>query len=185
MNARIVYPPDTTSVVDSPEKRSTVPWLWRIAVIAFVVIAVIVALQFWSRQPSFRRFISQPLPDGSRYTFLYPAHLKVVNENGKGASPNVTHNANVTNRVTDDPIIDRFRRWVGLAAPSPAELVTVVVFPVKGGKVRDSRSSEEFARGIERRRNEYLVDARTGCQFSLYFSCPIRARRALNPKRPK
>src|SRR5688500_19227508 len=94
--------------MDSSENRPALrPFLRRIALFAFIIAAVLAAFQLWTRPPSFRRFVSQPLPDGSRYTFLYPAHLKNVNENGKGASSNITHNVNVTNRTREDPMVDR------------------------------------------------------------------------------
>ena len=64
------------------------------AVATMVGIAALVVLLFavlvwqpWALR--YRRFVSKPLPDGTRYTFLYPAYLQNLQENGKGASPEV------------------------------------------------------------------------------------------------
>lgn len=156
-----------------PEKRRS-GVVWPIAAAVLLVLILVAGSRAGSS--AYRRFVSQPLPDGSRYTFLYPAHLQNVEENGKGASPGVTHTVNVHTRNQNEPVWVPLQRRLGFSSPSPAEFVTVLVMPVKAAaKVQDSRRQEEWVRGGERRRNEYLTDARTRTKLFLFYSCPKEA----------
>lgn len=150
------------------------PLLWTAAGLILLV-AVLLAVLYSGAWPlRYRRFVSQPLPDGTRYTFLYPAHLQNIQENGKGASPEVTQSATVWTMNQSESQWDLLRRQWGFPVMSPAESVSVVVIPLKK-KVKDSRRSERWTRGGQLRHNEHIIDARTCTQFSLYHSCPQAA----------
>jgi hypothetical protein len=140
------------------------------ALIATLLVGLAVLLLV-SWPPRYRRFISQPLPDGTRYTFLYPSHLQNLRENGPGASPNVTSSVAVSTQNQSLSQWDLLRRRLGLPVTSPAESVHVVVIPLKK-RVQNSRTSGRWTKGDIRRHNEHITDARTRTQFSLYHNCP-------------
>ena len=121
----------------------------------------------------FRRFTSKPLPDGSRYTFLYPDYLKDVVE-GPGGSPEVIAGAAVYNRGGEHPEDVNRTPWGGLwrkTGFSKAERVTVVVIPLKAAHSHEARTYEEWTRGWERRHNDYLEEAHAKYKLQLYYSC--------------
>ena len=156
--------------------RTSWRWIISLAAIMFVAAIVVSIVTYNYRPPQFRRFVSQPLSDGTRYTFLYPAHLDRVTEGG-GGSPDVTHSVTVSKKDrSNEAARDWIRTRLSLAVPPDAETVTVVVVPQKTRHVADSRSDERWARGGELRHNEYLVDSRTRTQYSLYHSCPDTAK---------
>ncbi len=154
-------------------RSSAVGTVAGIAALIVVLFAVLV-WQPWALR--YKRFVSRPLPDGTRYTFLYPAHLQNTQENGKGASPNVIRSVTVwTMNRTPPTLWDELLRRLGFAVSSPAEDVSVVVFPVLPRPTRDRRTDERWERMGHLRHNLYLVDARTGLQFSLYHDGPSEA----------
>jgi hypothetical protein len=161
--------------VKSKKDRSRIGLL-AVSVTALIVILVIglaaVLLSPWSR---YRRFVSQPLPDGTRYTFLYPAHLQNVQENGTGASPEAIASASVWTMNQSVTEWDRLRGRLGIPAASPAEGIFIIVMPLGRDRVRDRRSSERWSRGGEMRHNEHIFDARTKTQFNLIHRCPQSA----------
>lgn len=65
----------------SPSK-SGASRLWFL--LAASVLLVLVAGAFWAKryvaEPSYNRFVSRPLPDGSRYTFRYPSWIDSPSE---------------------------------------------------------------------------------------------------------
>ena len=143
--------------------------------IAALVVLLFAVLVWQPWAPRYRRFVSQPLPDGTRYTFLYPAHLQNLQENGKGASPEVAACVNVWTMNQTESGWSQFLSRLGFSVPSPAESVTVVVIPLKTHNVRDGRRTDRWSRFGGLRRNEHIIDARTRTQFSLLHSCPQRA----------
>jgi hypothetical protein len=147
----------------------TSAWFAAGLILLIVVLFTALVMRPWSTR--YKRFVSQPLPDGSRYTFLYPAHLRDIQENGAGASPEVSHSVNVYNMNLTRSGWSRLLRRCGFSVLSPQEAVTVVVIPLKTKRVRERRWSAEWARGGRLRHNEYLVDARTKAQFDLYHDC--------------
>ena len=160
--------------------------LRTILLAAFIIVAMIIAalLTYNSRPPQFRRFVSQPLPDGTRYTFLYPAHLDRVNEGG-GGSPEVTHSVNVTKGSWKNEVArDWARTRLGLNLPPDREIVTAVVIPINSTKVADSRSDARGSDGDRLWHNEFLVDARTKTKFALYHHCPKLAKAQFEASNP-
>jgi hypothetical protein len=151
-----------------PFAASTAGFIALVAVLLAALIA-----QPWA--PRYRLFVSKPLPDGSRYTFLYPAHLQNMQENGKGASPEVTAGVTVWTMNQSDSTWSQFLSRMGFSVPSPRESIGVVVIPLKTRNVRDGRRTDRWNRFGGLRRNEYLTDARTRTQFILYHSCPASA----------
>ena len=84
------------------------------------------------RNSQFKRFTSKPLPDGSRFTFLYPAYLKNIVE-GPGGSPGVIHSASIYDRGGEQPGDVNRTPWGSLARQigfTHAESVTAVRFPL-------------------------------------------------------
>jgi hypothetical protein len=63
---------------------------------------------------------------------------------------------------------------MGRPVAEPMESISVLVIPQKQ-KTADSRHSEQWERGLMRRHNEYLMDARTQTRFLLFYSCPHQA----------
>jgi hypothetical protein len=156
-----------------PLRSSAIGTLAGIAALVVLLFTVLV-WQPWALR--YKRFVSRPLPGGTRYTFLYPAHLQNLQENGKGASPEVIASATVwTMNRTAPTLWDELQRRLGFSVPSPAESVSVVVFPVHPRPLRDRRTDARWERMDDRRHNLYLVDARTGLQFSLYHDAPSEA----------
>lgn len=150
-----------------------VKWfLWLSGICCLLVFWLLLSAQ--SGPSPYRRFTSQPLPDGSRYTFLYPAYLKDVQENGQGASAGVTQNVSIYNRQVNYSSWERLHRWLGRPVAEPMESVSVLVVPQKQSVI-ENRQSEGWERGLVRRHNEYLTDSRTRAQFLLMYSCPRNA----------
>lgn len=163
---------------------------WRLrsiilAAIALVAVILVAVVTFRSGQPSFHRFVSQPLSDGTRYTFLYPAHLEDVVE-GKGGSPNVTNSVTIykKHRRKRPSVWQLMGTWLRLAVPTDEESVTVVVIPQKAAIVTASRSNAHGAGSGRLWHDEYLVDARTRTQFSLYHRCPDTSRAEFEAHNP-
>ena len=127
--------------------------LWLLGIGCLAVPLLLLSAR--SGSGGYRRFISRPLPDGSRYTFLYPAYLKYIQENGPSGSTGVTQNVSIYNRQVRNSPWDGLRRWMGLPDAEPMESVTVLVLPQKQG-AGDSRHGREWERGLERRHDEYL-----------------------------
>jgi hypothetical protein len=146
--------------------------VWTAAGLALLIVVILATLWVRPWSTRYRRFVSKPLSDGSRYTFLYPAHLRDIQENGAGASPEVTQCVTVYTSNQSQTDWDRLLRHLGIPILSPAESISVVVIPLKPRRVRDRRWSERWARGGGLRDNEFLVDARTKTQFVLMHSCP-------------
>lgn len=159
-----------------------------VALLAGALIAVAV-LAIWltvSRPPSYRRYVSPPLPDGSRYTFLYPAHMEDVAEGGGNPSPGVVQNVTVHNREQSETTWDRLRRGVGLRVMSRGEHVDVLpvqlsldprgrFYGVKDGRARDRRWSDQWARGGLVGHSEYLEVKRLKMRFYLRHGAPANA----------
>src|SRR5688572_4083491 len=107
----------------SGRSRSSRRVLWVVVLgigLGIVLVAVNGAVWFASSQPSYRRFVSQPLPDGSRYTFLYPSNLQVIREGRGNPSPGVIANVRLQSSgpVNAPPSpSDRLRRLMGLTVP--------------------------------------------------------------------
>jgi hypothetical protein len=158
--------------------------LWYAAGL-FLLIGLVVAtlvMQPWT--PRYRSFVSKRLPDGSRYTFLYPAHLQNVQEDGKGASPEVTHHAIAWTMNLSNSQWDLILRRLGFPVQSSRESVSVFVIPLKSKNVKDSRRTERWEHGGELRQNTYLFDARTRTQFLMFHGCPSEARAQFERHRP-
>jgi hypothetical protein len=158
--------------------------VWFVAGLILLTALIVAVLVMRPWTPRYRRFISQPLPDGSRYTFLYPAHLQNLQENGKGASPEVTGGVNVWTMNQSVSQWGLILGRLGFSVTSPAESVTVVVIPLKSKPVKDSHRTERWERSGGLRQNTYLVDARTRTQYFLYHSCPSTARDQFERHRP-
>src|ERR1051325_2105484 len=93
--------------------RTTRPLRLRLLLASLGICCVVVPLLMLSARlgrPQYRRFTSQPLPDGSRYTFLYPAYLHDIHETGQGASQGVTQNVSVYNRIGNPSVGERLGR---------------------------------------------------------------------------
>jgi hypothetical protein len=147
-----------------------------LVVAAVLVLAALVAggLALLRRPAGYARYVSAPQPDGSRFTFLYPAHLKTVAA-GRGASPDVSVSATAYNQSLDPAPWDGVRRWLGMPVPAPGESVTVVVMPLQHLSGGQRRYSRRPVNPLELRHNEYLVDARTRSRLILMHSCPPAA----------
>jgi hypothetical protein len=146
-------------------------FIW-ILIAALAVLAVFLTMAY-SSMSHFRRYTSKPLPDGSRFTFLYPAYLTDTHE-GPGGSPEVIWSAGAHNRSgehSSDVTRTAWGAFLRRAGLSQADEVSVVVIQLKEKSIKDSRSSEEWVRGWERRHNEYLVDSRSKLKLQLYYSC--------------
>lgn len=154
-------------------------WTWGVVGVLTLGVALTVALGAVRLASRHRRFVSQPLPDGSRYTFLYPANLQTVHEAGgrlplpSGAIAAVTLQSNGPINAPASPW-DWFRQRLGFAVPF-SESVSVMATPAEARVSHDIRRairrSEGWVKGDEVRRNQYLHDPRTQLQFSVYHSC--------------
>ena len=141
--------------------------LWFL--VAALAIAAVTLTVARTRISGYRRFTSKPLPDGSRYTFLYPDYLKDVVE-GPGGSPEVIAGASVYNRGGEHPEDVNRTPWGALwrkAGFSKAESVTLVVLPSASTTNGGVRTSEEWVR----RHNEYLAPSHAKYKLQLYYSC--------------
>jgi len=172
-------------VVDPPSGSSRLWLRASVVLLLAAVVVVLVLLGIWSsvRPPSYRRFVSPPLPDGSRYTFLYPAHLENMAQ-GAGGSPEVRSSVSVYTANQSLSEWDVLRKRVGFRVPSPGENVTVVVIPLKRAPRSSDRRSQRLAGGGRLRHNEYLIDARTKTQLNLYHDCPADAAAQFDAHNP-
>ncbi len=147
--------------------KLTTAILIGIAVIAVAAITI-------PREPaiSFRRYTSPPLPDGSRYTFLYPSHLKAVQEG-------YNRGAGVVQSVQLLP-----GGW-GLMPSSATNhgSITVVVGSLAsmGGQIPQQRKDGYEVIGNESRHDIYLADTRSGMRLRLYHSQSLTLFSATDP----
>jgi hypothetical protein len=157
--------------------------VWSTAGLIALVAVLLAALVVQPWAPRYRLFVSKPLPDGSRYTFLYPAHLQNVIENNTRVAPNVTQSVSV---YTMNRSESTWSEWLSRRGfvPSAAESIGAVVIPLRVRNVRNGRRTERWSRLGEMRRNEYLIDARTRTQFILIHDCPASAARQFEAHDP-
>jgi hypothetical protein len=156
-----------------PERSPRALLAIAVALLLLVVIACAALALFGAKgRVRYRRYVSQPLPDGTRYTFLYPEELRTVVENGGNPSPGVVRNVTVYNSFIRETDWDRLRRKVGLGGQSHDESISVLPYAVKGGIARDRRWSDRWTRGGRTRHNEFIDDRRTQLQFALYLDAP-------------
>ena len=153
--------------------RSRAPWrvVW-VAALGIALVAALGAFRFARSQPHYLRFVSRPLPDGSRYTFLYPRNLQRIREGG--GNPGVIANVRLQSggAINESPSLwDRLQRLMGLPVPYPGESVTVMGYRPKGRISRNSRRHDRWTRGDEVRHNEFIQDSCSQLEFSIYHSC--------------
>lgn len=127
---------------------------------------------FWAgsraASPAYKRFVSRPLPDGSRYTFRYPANLDDVRHE-------VIHNPLGTSQLTmfrrPDRALSAWGKflWVLGQREKGRQAVYIVVraLPAKQRVVRDERRWEDWQGIRVRTRHVYLTDAQTRSEFVL------------------
>jgi hypothetical protein len=112
--------------------------------------ALVIAMFAFGRSQltGFRRFVSQPLRDGTRFTFLYPEYLTDVIEKPGGLE--VVHSVSVFNRAGEKPWdVNRtlWGTWWRRIGFSQAENLAVVVVPVRVAGEKNKRSSKEWVSG--------------------------------------
>lgn len=142
-----------------------------ILLFACVLAALVFPVAHW-RNSRFTRFTGQPLPDGSRITFLYPSYLPDVEEGGGG--PDLIETVSVLDRGGEQPWDVNRTPWGGWARQlgiTHAEHVTVIVAPLKEKNLEDSRSSVRSVQGWAQGRSETLIDATRKLRIQLMYSC--------------
>lgn len=151
-----------------PRGRFRTSFVTPIVLVALVLIALGA-----SRGSGYRRFVSKPLPDGTRYTFLYPEYLTNISENGKGASPSVTATVNISTRFSAQPVMNRFLSWLHMAPSATSDRVSALVIPHRGGPLlKQARHSKEHGGGaVWFSHAETIDDERTQTQFVLAYMC--------------
>jgi hypothetical protein len=166
------------STIERPaghQRSQRLPWICAGGlVLAIALVVVSGALRFATSEPVYQRFTSRPLPDGSRYTFLYPSNLRVIREGGGKPSPGVIANVTLqsSGAVNASPSPwDRLRRRIGVAVPYPGESVTVLVTRLKGPVTQDSPPPRRWADGTGVRQNASVRDTRRRLQFSINHNC--------------
>ena len=165
----------TLSTAESrPRRASTAGLAVGAAALVALLLAVLVGHPWALR---YRRFLSRPLPDGTRYTFLYPAHLQNVQESGPRAASHVIENVSVyTMNRTPPTLWDELLRRLGVPVSSSAESLGACVVPAQGRPLRDRRTDVRWERLGAVRHNIEVVDARTRLQFSLAHDGPSDTR---------
>jgi len=142
------------------------PLLWLIATVTALGAVVLVA--WWNTPSAYRRYVSPPLPDGTRYTLLYPATLEPTNWTPRSVNfhkPEETFAASVVKIV---PLLLGAR-----PAPERSEYLTVLHGPLKDREsgLPDSRQEVELVGGAGRHhgsRAVHIVDARARARFVLH-----------------
>lgn len=152
------------------QQRSKKP-IWAAGITAVGLLLLVAFAVAVGRGSGYRRFVSKPLLDGTRYTFLYPEYLTRISENGKGASPNVIANVNLNTPYSGQTQISRFLGWLKMAPSVTAESITVVVFPSKTTVLKDSTESREWPPNFFQRQDQAIKDVRTNNEFVLMYSC--------------
>jgi len=107
------------------------PWLLAGLGLLTLLVAALAGLLFLlsgAGTPAYRRFVSRPLPDGSRFSFLYPAHLQDQVE-GPGGSPKVSHGAAAYTADQSLSTWDWMRCLVGLPVPPVERVSRSSLFP--------------------------------------------------------
>src|SRR3712207_3812230 len=91
-----------------------------IVLAALLAAMVAVGLGIRSGAPGYRRFVSRPLPDGTRYTFLYPRGLRLAHEDAGQVR---------LCRFRPATLQSWFRSLTASGDPEPWETVAVEVIP--------------------------------------------------------
>lgn len=154
-----------------PEKSESRPrrvWLLGAAVF-FVALAAL-----WLRPPApevYTRYLSPPLPDGTRYTFLYPTWMTRVSQQGVGQVQvgEAARGGPGANIFQEALRLWRNRRKSNLAVGQDA-FVMVFYRPLKVFKGPDERKEQRWERNGTLRHNIFIADARTKMKFFLFHN---------------
>lgn len=141
--------------------------------LAPILCAALLAFAAWRAQgPAYKRFVSPPLADGTRYTFLYPARYNSVS----GIGTNALLLDDETRRLT---LLDRIRQYIPLG-PVRATLAGLRAgeITVQVDHPRQKRANSRTEIKESRRRFISIEDARSRSYFFVshinYFSEPTR-----------
>lgn len=166
----------------------------RFRSLPLVVLAVVAVLgaAFWAGaqavNPSYKRFVSQPLPDGSRFTFLYPARLSHAQQEPArpelGLTQIVSIKAGQTRSRWDK--VRRLLAQVGLLQEREQEYVYASAGPLqaKWRVARDKRWQQDWQGFGVVNRHVYLRDARTDMQITLTHSRQRNKKGRVAPNDP-
>ena len=129
------------------------------------LVAAAVLLRLPPAPSHFRRYVSPPLPDGTRYTFLYPLYLDNV-RSGWLNGYSVIASVRIDNGEESPTTGDRLRRLLGLPIPLPHRGdVTVVVGAVGPRYMNRPEAQWQGADGSHHTAS--FVDTRSHMRFLL------------------
>ncbi len=137
--------------------------LWLVAIATMLGTVVLVAS--WNKPSGYRRYVSPPLPDGTRYTLLYPAALEPTNRTARSVNFYKREQTFLASVVQIVPFLFGTRR-----APERSEFLTVIHGPLKDreSSLPSSRQEIEGVGKHEAQREVRVVDARAKARFVLF-----------------
>jgi hypothetical protein len=138
-------------------------------------LAVGILLAWRNSTPAYKRYLSPPLPDGSRYTFLYPVNSR-VNEIGghstDGASMDGARSymdgVRVDSKVEKKTFLTQFLALLGMQKPSQRFGILVsLLAPSKPGDLHRKRRDEWSTEKGVHYHSMYLPAASAGLVLEL------------------
>ena len=142
---------------------------WIIAIAGAALAALLFSI---SPSTRYRRYLSPPFPDGSRYTFLYPSHLKTVSE---GWYQGAIQSVRIDSGAEQFTILDRIKAILGIPWLPKRGSITVVVGAAaetgavdRQANVQAQRKDDLRVVGDDCQHNIYLVDGPSRMRLLLY-----------------
>ncbi len=164
----------------NPEQSAMVPhatqqtqrWGLYAAVIAVVAAACVTP---WLQQPPhpYKRYTSPPLPDGTRYTFLYPRyfhHTLGVKELGQPSDTLQQMGVDAMLFPGPPTLLDRLIQLIPWRHQSGFGRINVMVglATPRSGRVLSVRKDSYWKRSPEQHHDITIIDARSGLKLTMY-----------------
>jgi hypothetical protein len=158
-----------------------------IAAAAFVIFGIVVV---WLLRPppTYRRYVSPPLPDGTRYTFLYPRYYRYsLGEKELGQPSNTLQMVRLTTidpakGPPAEPLLYRLMphqlRWLlPWSDQNGLGDITVMVgpAPLHSGRVLSGRKDSSWNQAPEHHHDITITDAHSGLKLTMYSMQTIPA----------
>jgi hypothetical protein len=143
-----------------------------IFVAMFALLALLFTIATASRPGKLCRFVSEPLPDGSRLTFLYPAYMSpkpaVVGLTSGLTSIYIGFN----HSPTAGSYVDRlFSRVIAKPRKRDDSMEAIVLIPAHGSS-QENRYSEELRDGRNVEVREVLFRTVNGARYQVNYGYP-------------
>jgi hypothetical protein len=116
----------------------------------------------------YRRYVSPPLPDGTRYTFLYPKYLKAVRANWFGHSFGMMDSVHIDSGQETFTLLDRLRAWVGIPY-QPRDGFAQVIVGRMAPRFGTSRRETMSTSSTENAHDVILIDGRSHLRLWLTY----------------